>query len=36
VTAPSGTVITAKAVATQNTFDPNLANNIAAASVTVH
>jgi hypothetical protein len=36
VTAPAGTVIIAKATATQNTFDPNLANNIATASVTVH
>jgi len=35
VTAPSGTVITESASTTEDTFDPNLANNTATASMTV-
>jgi uncharacterized repeat protein (TIGR03803 family) len=35
VTAPSGTVITESATATEDTFDPNLANNTATVSTTV-
>ena len=36
VTAPSGTVITANAATMADTPDPNLANNTASVSVTVH
>ena len=35
VTAPSGTVITESATATEDSFDPNLANNTATVSLTV-
>jgi outer membrane protein assembly factor BamB len=35
VTAPSGTVITESATTTEDTFDPNLANNTATVSTTV-
>jgi len=35
VTAPSGTVITESATTTEDTFDPNLANNTAMVSTTV-
>jgi len=35
VTAPSGTVITESATATEDTTDPNLANNTATVSMTV-
>jgi hypothetical protein len=35
VTAPSGTVITESATATEGTFDPNPANNTATVSLTV-
>jgi hypothetical protein len=35
VTAPAGTVITAGAATMADTFDPNLANNMATASVKV-
>ena len=36
VTASAGTVITANATTTQDTTDPNLANNTATVSTTVH
>jgi outer membrane protein assembly factor BamB len=35
VTAPAGTVITESATTTEDTFDPNLANNTATVSMTV-
>jgi large repetitive protein len=35
VTAPSGAVITQNGTATEDTFDPNLANNISVVSTTV-
>ena len=35
VTAPAGTVITESATTTEETFDPNLANNTATVSMTV-
>jgi Domain of unknown function DUF11 len=35
VTAPAGTVITENAATSEDTFDPNLANNMATVSLTV-